>query len=175
MRRSSFDITYPGDVFDSRDAIAKFEELDSDHDDLQEAIDEAAEALETARNDLETEQEAGDDEAAAEAMKTVDEAVDALKQAERDMEEWDDAEEYFKLKAFCEEGESDVSDWVHGATFIADSYFKKYAMQFAEDIGAMPDTAQWPATCIDWDEAAKELKADYSSIEVDGETYWVQN
>lgn len=187
MRPVFFDIESPGDIFDSRDAIKRFEELESDHESLQDAIDEAACAVEDYQEQWESavaerdgyeegsdewEDANGDVETYA---KGIDENLDALKSAETDMETWDDAEEYFKLKAFCEEAEDEVSDWIYGATFIADSYFKKYAMQFAEDIGAMPDTSQWPATCIDWDQAARELQSDYTSVEVGGSTYWVES
>ena len=68
--------------------------------------------------------------------------------------------------------EVDSGEWEYGIGFIADSYFTEYARQLAEDIGAISDDAQWPATCIDWEEAAEQLKQDYTSIEYNGETYW---
>lgn len=57
-------------------------------------------------------------------------------------------------------------------TLILDSYFENYAQQLAEDIGAIPDDAQWPANCIDWERAARELQVDYTSVEYDGITFW---
>ena len=32
----------------------------------------------------------------------------------------------------------------------------------------------WPNTCIDWDQAAGELKMDYSAVDFDGVTYWIR-
>lgn len=61
-------------------------------------------------------------------------------------------------------------DW-YPITLIRDSYFKTYAQELADDI---PHGATWPMTCIDWDQAARELRMDYSSIEIDGVTYWTR-
>lgn len=61
------------------------------------------------------------------------------------------------------------------STLIADHYFKEYAQQLAEDIGAISDDAAWPATCIDWDRAADELSSDYSQVEYRGTTYYVRD
>ncbi len=36
------------------------------------------------------------------------------------------------------------------------------------------DGAQWPYTCIDWDEAARQLQMDYASVDYDGVTYWIR-
>jgi len=59
-------------------------------------------------------------------------------------------------------------------TLIRDSYFQTYAQELAEDIGAVKDDAQWPYTCIDWEHAARELQYDYSSVDIDGVTYWTR-
>jgi hypothetical protein len=64
-------------------------------------------------------------------------------------------------------------DW-YPITLIRDSYFRDYAQELAEDIGAIPADAGWPSRCIDWDQAARELQQDYSSIEFDGITYWTR-
>lgn len=55
---------------------------------------------------------------------------------------------------------------------IADDYFVKYAQQLAEDIGAIRQNAEWPHSCIDWKQAARELRMDYTAYELDGDTYW---
>jgi len=59
-------------------------------------------------------------------------------------------------------------------TLIRDSYFRDYAEELAEDIGAINANATWPNNCIDWDRAARELQADYTSVDFDGETYWTR-
>lgn len=57
---------------------------------------------------------------------------------------------------------------------VRDSYFVKYARQVAEDIGAINNDASWPNCCIDWDQAANELRIDYHSVDFDGVTYLVK-
>lgn len=64
-------------------------------------------------------------------------------------------------------------EW-YPVTLIRDSYFKDYAQELAEDIGAVDANATWPNTCIDWDQAAKELQYDYSSVDIGEITYWTR-
>lgn len=76
--------------------------------------------------------------------------------------------------SFCEEAEGYASDWRYGAQLIRDSYFRKYAEQLADEIGAVDKNNSWPNTCIDWEQAAEELQTDYSAVEWDGVTYWMR-
>lgn len=85
----------------------------------------------------------------------------------------DDQEELDTLRKLAEDGEG-YSDWTHGVTLIRDSFFREYAQDLAEEIGAVKEDSEWPYTCIDWDQAAKELQYDYSSVEFDGVTYWLR-
>ena len=63
-------------------------------------------------------------------------------------------------------------DWADGIGFIRDSYFRDYAMELAEDIGAVNPDATWPNNCIDWERAARELQIDYTATEIVKVTYW---
>jgi hypothetical protein len=88
-----------------------------------------------------------------------------------------DQDERIELAALVElarEGEQAAPDWFHGETLIRDSYFVEYTQELAEDIGAIDSNANWPNTCIDWEQAARELRMDYTPIEFDGVTYWVR-
>lgn len=78
------------------------------------------------------------------------------------------------LKALAAEAEKYTSDWDDGTVLVRDSYFKQYAMEFADDIGAITGDACWPYTCIDWDAAARDLRMDYTAVDFDGVTYWVR-
>lgn len=69
---------------------------------------------------------------------------------------------------------SHTPDWHYGEMLIRDSYFKEYAQELAEEIGAVNPDAHWPNGCIDWDQAARELQADYFDVDFDGVTYWVR-
>lgn len=65
-------------------------------------------------------------------------------------------------------------DW-YPVTLIRDSHFRDYAEELAYDIGAVPQVAlQWPMNCIDWEQAARELRYDYSGVDIDGVTYWTR-
>jgi len=88
----------------------------------------------------------------------------------------EDAAELAALKALLEECKGNggdhkwQGDW-YPVTLIRDSYFKDYAQELAEDIGAVKG-GDWPNSYIDWDAAAEALQMDYTTVEFDGVTYW---
>jgi hypothetical protein len=139
------EITNTEDTIDSRDVIARIEELRSDLDSLNDDIADA-------------------------------EGADATEAAQEVLKEWEEeyVEELRALEALASEAEGYAADWSYGETLIRDSYFKEYAQDLADDIGAVDRDAKWPNTCIDWDQAARELLQDYTSVDFDGVTYWVR-
>ena len=78
------------------------------------------------------------------------------------------------LEDIDEQGRTGVTDWEYGEALISDYYFQEYARELAEDIGAIDRNANWPLHCIDWEQAANELKHDYSRIDIDGRTYFAR-
>lgn len=58
------------------------------------------------------------------------------------------------------------------AQLIADSYFQEYAQNLAEECGMVDTDARWPMTCIDWEQAARELQMDYNYIQIHDSSYW---
>ena len=80
-------------------------------------------------------------------------------------------EELGKLWALKKEI-ADNEEWEGGITLINDAYFEDYAREYAEDVGAINRDTAWPANCIDWEQAADELRMDYSEVELDGVTYY---
>lgn len=82
-----------------------------------------------------------------------------------------DEEDKRRLQAI-EELESSVYEFHDGATLIREDEFEDYARGLAEDIGAIPSEHTWPTSCIDWKQAAWELKMDYTSVEFAGDTYY---
>ena len=122
------DISNTADIIDSRDIIARIDELEAEYD---------AEAFE-----------------------------DNLDEDERD--------ELLALKTLAEEAEN-VCSWEDGETMIHDTYFKDYAEQYADDIGAVGTENQWPLYPIDWEAPADDLQQDYSSVDYDGQTFWVRS
>lgn len=91
---------------------------------------------------------------------------------------------------FCDEEESEelealltleakmrvIGGWAFGVIhLIKDSYFVEYAQEYAGSVvGFVFEHAgsRWPLSCIDWEQATRELRQDYMSVEFDGETYW---
>ena len=130
------------DIIDSRDVIARIEELEGEReayiDDFEAITEEQREVVGTRWDDCEEE---GDELAA--------------------------------LVALAEEG-SGSADWNYGETLIHEDYFEEYAQQLAEDLGLLGRDLDWPASCIDWKEAAEQLAIDYSLIDFDGQSYYIR-
>lgn len=149
------------DIIDSRDVIARIEELEAEREALQKTVYEWENAI--GDTDEEDEKQA---------------AAEELGRAEIDLEEWDAsdaADELRILKALADAASGYAADWHYGETLIRDSYFTDYAMQLAEEIASdeMRDRS-WPYNCIDWDQAARELQMDYTAVDFDGVTYWIR-
>ena len=89
---------------------------------------------------------------------------------------WDEdyGDELKGLVALAEEAEGYAADWKYGETLIRDSYFTEYAEQLADDLGCIPVNAAWPMSCIDWDEAARQLQQDYTQVSFGGVDYWIR-
>lgn len=74
------------------------------------------------------------------------------------------------------EGMGGDEQWQGGwypLTLIRDSYFTDYARELLEDCGALPrDLPHYIE--IDWDATARNIRVDYSSLEINGVTYWTR-
>ena len=81
----------------------------------------------------------------------------------------DDPDDEEELSALLEAFKADAGD---AEEFIAVSYFRDYAQELAEDTGAIPDDYAWPASCIDWEQAARELAMDYGIVTLDGVDFY---
>jgi hypothetical protein len=139
-----------GDIIDIRDVIKRFEELESEREEITDRLedeDTTAEEKAAITEELET----WDSEEDGEELKTLRGVLDDLKGYGGD-EQW-------------------RGDW-YPLSLIADSHFEDYAQELAEELGCVKADAQWPNNCIDWERAARELQGDYSSVTVEGSDYW---
>lgn len=159
------DISNRNDLLDVRDVIERVEELRQERDDLKEALADAIEALndhdETCMSDV------------AELKADVD-------TAQADLAEWlssSEAAELGQIESFLDElkGYGGDHQWEgewYPVTLVRDSYFEDFARSEAEELGFIQRDNKWPANCIDWEKAARELQQDYSQADFDGVTYW---
>jgi hypothetical protein len=148
------DISNSDDIIDSRDIIARIDEL-------QTEIDDAYEDAGDQWDDMSEEDRAG----ITRDQYVVDHGGNLTADARKELK---------LLQRLAEEGERYADDWKHGVALIRDSHFQEYARELAEDCGMIKADAIWPNNCIDWKQAARELRMDYTSIEFDGVTYWVR-
>lgn len=87
----------------------------------------------------------------------------------------EEIEERNALRALVSELEADCSDWKYGVLFVREDMFEDCARELAEEIGAIPSGYSWPASHIDWEAAADALRQDYSSVEIDGDTWYYRS
>lgn len=150
------------DILSMDDLTTRFAELRDERESLAQEVEEKQDEL----NQLAEDEDGRSD------------AEDELALARKELQNFDenDGDELEKLTQLLDEtrgygGDHQFEgDWFP-AQLIAESDFEDYAREFAEDIGAIPDDAQWPCTCIDWEKAARELQVDYSSVTYDGTDY----
>jgi len=145
-------ISNSDDMINSRDVIARIEELESERSDLVSELTTAKENVKEHGNDK-----------------------SLVSESETAIEEWDDdnGDELKALKSLAEEGEQNTS-WVDGETLIRESYWVDYCRDLVSDICGMPN--EIPSYIeIDWEKTADNLKADYSEINYDGETYLIRS
>jgi hypothetical protein len=153
---------------DSRDLVNRFEELESEREDLESEVEEAKDAVQDAyhaREELDT----AETEAAHHA------AMSAENEARKALADWDieNAGEFDTLRSINEEGQNVAADWSHGATLIRDDYFTDYARELVSDIGGMPREIP-DYIVIDWEATADNLKADYTTVTIEGTDYYVR-
>lgn len=162
-RQGTESVDLTADQIDVRDIIARVETLREERSPLADEVADAGQE----RADAETEgMEAG--------FAAADQAVT---DAEAALAEWDDSEDGEELKtleAILEDlaGNGGDEQWGgvwYPVTLIRDSYFEAAMDELIEDIGDMPkDIPAYLTVTVDYD----ALRQDYTSTEIDGETYW---
>lgn len=156
------------DVIDSRDIIARLKELNDEREGLADALQEARDAL--------AEHEGPDDEDLDDEETDGGKLNAAVTKAEEALSDWDDenGDERKELEALDEEGRDNSSEWDDGVTLIAEDHFTEYCEEMVKDIGDMPQNIP-SYLVIDWSATAENLKADYSTIEWDGNEFYFRS
>lgn len=169
------DITNTADIIDVRNIIERIEELREQRDNYLAAKD----AWEQARENVRFHHSDAEDLADA-LRRDYPECIEALElqeafEAETPLDD-EEAAELAELESLMADlkGHGGDEQW-EGAwypiTLVRDSYFEDFAQEEAESCGLIDADAKWPYTCIDWEQAARELRMDYSSVEYGGITY----
>ncbi len=83
-----------------------------------------------------------------------------------EFEEHPSHETWSTANDFCNE-----ADGYCDGSVISEDTFTDHAREMAEDC-ISADFDSWPMTCIDWDDAAEELKQDYTEFDFDGFTVY---
>lgn len=175
------EISNSDDVLDSRDVIARIEELENDLKSVHE-FDVLA-RIEVLEEELKTAHEADAGLVEADFNKWLEgsDNPDAIElnelKAVADFDTWlgqtDDGEELKVLKEFAKEAEGCADEWFHGATLIRESYFEEYCEELCTDIGDLPK--EIPSyIVIDWAATAQNLRVDYTEVDYDGIAYLVR-
>ena len=113
----------------------------------------------------------------------VREIISRFEELESQSHEWKDDEsdadawhELNTLKAILEElkgqggDEQWQGDW-YPVTLISEIYFVEYAQELCEECGDISEN--FPSyIVIDWEMTARNIQMDYSSVEIDGLTYY---
>lgn len=148
------------DTIDSRDVIARIEELQVERADIADEIASRTEAM--------PEYVAGCGE-----WPELDELCEALAA-------WDDenGEELAELIKLQEQAESSP-DWQHGEALIASSYFVTYIEQLIDDCYEMPEamkSGEWPYRhmTLDIEAAAREAEQDYFEVTFFGHEFLIR-
>lgn len=146
------EISNSDDVIDSRDVIARIEELEGERDSAFEAAHSNWDSDETVRGDMSR------DDFAQEHWETVNPG---------------EADELKHLLALQDEAEGYAPDWKYGACLIRSTYFVEYCEELCKDIGDLPKDIPHYIE-IDWTATAENIKADYTTVDFDGVEYYVR-
>lgn len=86
-----------------------------------------------------------------------------------------DIKHYEAILEFTEELSNYSSDFESGETIIHKDYFTDYSRALVQDCGYLPeDLPFFIEYNIDWDGVADDLLADYTSVEYEGNNYYIR-
>jgi hypothetical protein len=160
-------------LLDSRDLIARYDELKDEYDSLVEALEESKtdfeDFLKVADEEL-TEKDEDFEEKCLSFNEIIQDAHNALNEFDKD--------ELDLLAEIVEQGEYSP-DWSYGEVLIHENHFTDYIEELVNDCYDMPKEftkGKWPwdHVSIDWEGAADEAKSDYLEIDAGGETYLIR-
>lgn len=99
----------------------------------------------------------------------VIERITALASDEASLDD-DEKEELARLLDLQEQVTQYCSDWPYGVILIREDGFIEYCREEVESCGFLPRDLPW-WIAIDWDKTARNMRGDYSRVDVAGYTY----
>ena len=168
------------DISELNDRLQELESLRDDELTAKDTVIDAKTEVEDAQHALDSHvapTDGTDDveldelkEALAKAQDNLHEAQDSYDAAVKNFtaDERKELDELESLKSEIGEFRGKIDD--DKGPFIDSDDFTEYAEEFANDC-KMPKNPSWPFTCIDWEQAAKELAYDYSTVTYQGTDY----
>ena len=143
-------------IIDTRDIQARIDEIECDIELLEDEISELSEEID------ELDEENADDK------NEIDLKLDDIEDKRGQIEELQ--EELSMLL----DVKSEVPEFRHGETLIHEDYWEEYVQDLCEDLGYISkDFPYWIE--IDWEATAKNVAMDYSTIEIDGNTFYFRS
>lgn len=137
-------ISNTDNTIDSRDVIARIEELEAEWEDLRSAMDD---------------------------HNTDSDAYEEANAALIEFDNSEEGQELTALKALAEQGEDYAPDWEYGAQLIHEDYFEEAMDEMVSDCYTLPkDLPDWMTITYDYD----ALKQDYTELDFDGQTYYIR-
>jgi hypothetical protein len=158
------DLDLSADMITVETICERYEELRDERVALEEALEEAQEAYDDLDEDT-TEEER------EEVTNTLAAARLDLAKSDENTEDKEEREMLGALlKSLCGYGGNHQweGDW-YPDTLIDRTYFVEYCKDLVSDIGDLPEIPSYLA--IDWEQTAKNLEVDYSTVDVDGREY----
>jgi len=153
---------------DTRDLYRRQCELQEELDTLETELQDMQESLDDAQDDY---RECEEPDETDNALERIDDYTARIEDARKALSDWQ--EEYQEELTELDDLETEIGrEWTHGEILIPEGEFTAYAQNLAEETGAIPADAGWPiAGNIDWDQAADELKQDFSCCTYQGTDY----
>ena len=143
-------------VIDTRDIQDRIDELNDDIDTLENEISDLSEEID------ELNEEDADDK------NEIDLKLDDIEDKQGQIE---DLQEELSMLL---DVKSEVPEFSHGETLIHEDYWMEYVQELCEECDYITkDFPYWIE--IDWEATAKNVAMDYSTIELDGNTFYFRS
>jgi flagellar hook-basal body complex protein FliE len=168
------------DIIDSREVIARYDELNDEYTSLAQTLEDAQDNYDQHKASKSTTDELTLEEE-EDFENTLDALFEVVEEAQKALDEFNqsfDKDELDTLTEVIRQGE-EASDWSYGEGLIHESYFTQYTEDLIKDCYELPkefESGKWPwkHMTLDYEGAAEEAKSDYSTIDVEGHTYYIR-